>query len=245
MVAGPLFGVLKGLWEGVEALTAGYSLTRMLGFGEKKKEGGSSSAEAAPLMSNPLGLGVKDELIALLANFEALSDAEKKQSLTAKDIIKINNALGKMTEAQQRKIQRIIGLRESQKLIKEEPKQGPNPGKGGIRIDTVTKTVVNSADEGIKIIKLFAAIVRNGGENGEDDLVRFLRNGIVSEPAKEAEQMMDGLAEAATHLLDIAGMDEETRDNLSAKLDDQIYAERLKRLKNKCRRKGLPVPTHL
>jgi hypothetical protein len=150
--------------------------------------------------------------------------------------------LGKLTEAQQRKVMRIIGMRESQTELDRKTTPGASPKKGETRIDTLPIRVAVGADEGAKVVKLFAAIIRHGNEQ---TLIDFLVNGIVSEPAKEAEQMIDGLAEVATHFLNAAGIDEEMRDNFCADLDEKIYQERLKKLQRRCKWKGLPIPTHL
>jgi hypothetical protein len=355
-----LLSPLKFLWEGTEAVAAVHSIGQMVS-GEPK------STENKPLVSNPLGFGVKDELLTLLAYYDALDPITKAKALSEEDLIKVNRVIGRLTEAQQSKIVRIIGLREKTVEEGEPKKKETGGGKNQSKTVHITIEKIRSNPDGLHVIQLFASIInkddpglsvakektiraairdasfklteakievtkaeheksiaerevdwaelelsrnpnnsnkgrvrnrdsyrkedadeklkkaeislatanlalekaqyecektdnnlkefeaaktavkipRGLGKSGEEQLLDFLKNGIVSEPAKRIEQMMDGAAEVATHAMDILGVTEEKRDEICHNLRSQIANEDLKRLQKRCRRQGLPIPTAL
>jgi hypothetical protein len=205
------------------------------GKNQKGKEAGTADASKE---SNMFGFGCEDELRYILSYWEKLPANKKNQDLPEKNVNKIIEVIGTLPERAQSKMVLILGLREKSEEI--DKKNNPDKKEGGEKNGkfqkplvitkeiVITKTMRNA--DGAKCLEVFSYLLENGGEEA---LIAFIRNGIISEPAKQFKEAIDAFEDVAGHLLSTLGLDQNELELINNDLEAKILATRKRRSEKK------------
>ena len=244
------------LLDGFEVLTVAKTAKSIFGGRGHTDEPGEKKPDAEK-NSNMFGFGCEDELRYILSYWEKLPKAAKgagispmEAQISPKEFRQIVEVIGTLSERAQSKMVLILGLREKgEETSRENGKRETSGGANGqdknkkpgdkkptvITQEVIVTKVMRDAD-GAKCLEVFAYFLRNGGKPA---LIKFLRNGIISEPGKEIKEAIDAAEDVAGHILQTFGLGEEELEEVNMRLKEKILATRLRRRQKKAIKMGL------